>query len=316
MATILRRFVATRDSRSGVSIVTLGIPLSLFVLLVATTPRFFLSWENLTNLSGQMTALLIVALGQLLVALMGGLDLSVGSVMSVATCIVSSDGSLALTIPLVIALGVAVGLVNGYGVVVFGIHPIVMTLSSMTFLQGVAYLIRTVPGGHIPALLTLVASGRTLGVPYSLGWSVACALAVAVVLYRSRFGLHVFAVGGNPMSARLNGVPARRVAISAYVACSLLAVIAGLFLAARTASGDPAVGTSFGLDSVTAIALGGTQLSGGVGGVVGAITGTVSLGLVSNGMNLLNVSPFLQSAFKGVLLIVAICAQRRTAVGL
>jgi len=87
-------------------------------------------------------------------------------------------------------------------------------------------------------------------------------------------------------------------------------------LAARTASGDPAVGTSFGLDSVTAIALGGTQLSGGVGGVVGAITGTLSLGLVSNGMNLLNVSPFLQSAFKGVLLIVAICAQRRTAVGL
>jgi ribose transport system permease protein len=155
-----------------------------------------------------------------------------------------------------------------------------------------------------------------LGVPDSLLWSVICALVLSWLLYRSRFGLHLFATGGNPVSARLNGVDAARTCISAYVLCSVFAVLAGLFLSARIASGDPAAGQSFGLDSVTAIALGGTQLSGGVGGVIGAITGTIALGLASNGMNLLNVSPFLQSAAKGLLLIFAICAQRRSSVGL
>jgi ribose transport system permease protein len=316
MATVLRRAPVARNSRSGVSAVTLGIPLSLIVVLAVTTPHFFLSFENLTNLCNQITGLLIVSLGQLLVAIVAGLDLSVGSVMSVTTCIVSSDLSPLVTLPAVLCVGALVGIVNGYGVVRFGIHPIVMTLSTMTFLQGVAYLIRPVPGGHIPALLTSLASGAAFGVPYSLVWSTLCTLGVAFLLYRTRLGLHLFAVGGQPVSARLSGVPARRVAITAYVSCSLLAVLAGLFVSARTASGDPAVGQSFGLDSVTAIALGGTQLSGGVGGVIGALTGTLSLGLVSNGMNLLDVSPFLQSAFKGVLLIVAICAQRRKAIGL
>lgn len=304
------------DSRSGVGPITIGIPLALIVALCMATPRYFLSLENLTNLCGQMTALLIVSLGQLLVVLVAGLDLSVGSLMSLTSCIVSTDASLAVTIPLVFAVGALVGIVNGYGVVGFGIHPIVMTLSTMTFVQGVAYLVRPVPGGTIPPLLAAVAGGNTAGVPHSLGWSILSALAIAWLLYRTRFGLHLFAVGGNPVSARLNGVAAARVAISAYVACSLLAVVAGLFVAARTASGDPAVGVSFGLDSVTAIALGGAQLSGGVGGVVGAITGTLALGLASNGMNLLDVSPFLQSAFKGALLIVAISAQRRSTVGL
>lgn len=311
-----RRLRRDPNSRSGVSLVTLGIPLTLVVVLAVATPRYFLSWENLINLSGQMTALLVVSLGQLLVALVAGLDLSVGSLMSLVTCIVSSDAPLALTIPLALVTGASVGLVNGLGIVRFGIHPIVMTLSTMTFLQGVAYLVRPVPGGAIPPLLTAIASGTTLGIPHSTVWSVAAALAIAALLYRTRFGLHLFAVGANPTSARLNGVASQRVAISAYVACSLLAVVAGLFVSARTASGDPAVGMSFGLDSVSAIALGGAQLSGGVGGVVGAITGTLALGLVSNGMNLLDVSPFLQSAFKGALLIVAISSQRRSTVGL
>jgi ribose transport system permease protein len=305
-----------RNSRSGVSFVTLGIPLALVVLLVATTAHYFLSWENLTNLSGQMTALLIVSFGQLLVALVAGLDLSVGSVMSLATCVVASDASLWITVPIALAIGIVVGLVNGSGVALLGIHPIIMTLSTMTFLQGAAYLLRAVPGGHVPDLLASSARGTLLGVPDSLLWSVICALVLAWLLYRSRFGLHLFATGGNPMSARLNGVNAVRVCISAYVLCSVFAVLAGLFLSARIASGDPAAGQSFGLDSVTAIALGGTQLSGGVGGMIGAITGTIALGLASNGMNLLNVSPFLQSAAKGLLLIFAICAQRRTSVGL
>ena len=316
MTSFVARARVARSSRSGVSVVTLGIPAALVLVLAFATPHFFLSLENLTNLCNQMTALLIVSLGQLLVALVAGLDLSVGSIMSLTTCVVSSDLSPFFTLPAVLCIGALVGIVNGFGVVRFGIHPIVMTLSTMTFLQGVAYLIRPVPGGHIPGLITSLASGATFGIPHSLVWSALCTLAIATLLYRTRFGLHLFAIGGAASSARLSGVPAARTAISAYVLCSLLAVVGGLFVSARTASGDPAVGLSFGLDSVTAIALGGTQLSGGIGGVIGALTGTLSLGLVSNGMNLLDVSPFLQSAFKGILLIIAICAQRRSVIGL
>jgi ribose transport system permease protein len=312
----MRGFTAKSDRRSGLSLNTLALPFILIILLTATA-RGFVSWENLSNLSSQIAALVMVSLGQMLVALVAGLDLSVGSVISLVTCVIARDGgSLMLTIPVSLAIGVMVGLVNGWGVAFLGIHPIVMTLSSMTFLQGATFVWQSIPGGHVPAILSEIGAGQTMGVPHSFLWTVLCALALAAVLNRSRFGLHLFAVGGNSVSARLNGVAVRRITVSAYVVCSVLAVIAGLYLAARIASGDPKIGASFGIDSVTAIALGGTQLSGGIGGVVSAVVGALSLGLISNGLNLLDVSPFLQSAAKGVLLIVVICAQRRKSVGL
>jgi ribose transport system permease protein len=312
----MRGFTVKLYSRSGLSLNTLALPVVLIIVLT-TTARGFASWENLSNLSSQIAALVIVSLGQMMVALVAGLDLSVGSVISLVTCVIATEGGpLMLTVPLSLAIGVAVGLVNGWGVAFLGIHPIVMTLSSMTFLQGATFVWQSIPGGHVPAILSEIGAGQTMEVPHSLLWSALCAVALAVVLNRSRFGLHLFAVGGNSVSARLNGVAARRITVSAYVVCSVLAVIAGLYLAARIASGDPKIGASFGIDSVTAIALGGTQLSGGIGGVASAVIGALSLGLISNGMNLLGVSPFLQSAAKGVLLVVVICAQRRKSVGL
>jgi ribose transport system permease protein len=312
----MRGFTVKSDSRSGLSLNTLALPVVLIIVL-STTAHGFASWENLSNLCSQIAALVIVALGQMTVALVAGLDLSVGSVISLATCVLAREGwPLMLTVPLSLAIGVMVGLVNGWGVAILGIHPIVMTLSSMTFLQGATFVWQSIPGGHVPAILSEIGAGQTIGVPNSLLWSALCALALAGVLNRTRFGLHLFAVGGNSVSSRLNGVATRRITVSAYVVCSVLAVIAGLYLAGRIASGDPKIGASFGIDSVTAIALGGTQLSGGIGGVASAVVGALSLGLISNGMNLLGVSPFLQSAAKGVLLVVVICAQRRRSVGL
>lgn len=311
----MRGLIQLSDSRSGLNFSVMIIPAALLIILT-TLAHGFASLENLANLSSQITALVIVALGQMTVALVMGLDLSVGSVISLVTCVVATGGPLVLTIPLSFAIGIVVGLINGCGVAVLGIHPIIMTLSSMTFLQGATLMWQAIPGGHVPEIFSMVWAGNTLGVPHSLLWSALCALMLSFVINRSRFGLHLYAVGGNSLSARLNGIAANRVTISAYVVCSLFAVIAGLYLAARIASGDPKIGASFGLDSVTAIALGGTQLSGGIGGVASAIVGALSLGLISNGMNLLGVSPFLQSSAKGLLLIIAICAQRRKTVGL
>ena len=301
--------------RSGISRYTIGLPLLLFGVLALGAPHF-LAAQNLANVGGQITALLIVTLGQLVVALIAGIDLSVGAVVSLAGCLVATQADPVWGIGLALALGLAVGTVNGLGVAVAGIHPLIMTLSTMTFLQGVAYLVLPIPGGQVAPWLGQLANGTLWGLPRALLWCAACAGLVALLLYRTRLGLHIFAVGANARSAHLNGVRAVAVVVSAYVVCSLLAVVSGIYLAARVASGDPTMGASFGLESVTAVALGGVQLTGGVGSILGVVTGALSLGLITNGINLFGISPFLRGAITGALLLAAVCSQRRKVVGL
>ena len=301
--------------RSGISRYTLALPLLLFAVLALAAPNF-LAPQNLVNVSAQIAALLIVSLGQLVVALIAGIDLSVGSVMSLASCLVATQADPLVGVLLALGLGLLVGTVNGLGVAVAGIHPLIMTLSTMTFLQGLAYLLLPIPGGQVAAGLGQAANGTLWGLPLPLLWCAVCAALVFVLLHRTRLGLHIFAVGANARSAHLNGVRAVAVVVSAYVVCSLLAVVAGIYLAARVASGDPAMGAAFGLESVTAVALGGVQLTGGVGSILGVLTGALSLGLITNGINLFGISPFLRGALTGALLLAAVCAQRRRVVGL
>ena len=301
--------------RSGIRRTTLALPVVLFALLALAAPGF-LAPQNLANIIGQITALLIVSLGQMLVALVAGIDLSVGSVMSLAGSLVATQSDPMLGIGLALLLGLLVGVVNGLGVAVAGIHPLIMTLATATFLQGLAYLVLPIPGGEVPASLRSLVNGTLWGVPQPLLWCALCAGAVALLLHHTRLGLHLFAVGAQARSAQLNGVPVVAVTVSAYVACSLLAVVAGIYLAARVASGDPTMGASFGLESVTAVALGGVQLTGGVGSVLGVVTGALSLGLMTNGINLFGISPFLRGAITGGLLLAAVCAQRRKVGGL
>jgi ribose transport system permease protein len=301
--------------RSGITRYTLALPLLLFIALALGADRF-LSPQNLANVIGQVTALLIVTLGQLVVALAGGIDLSVGSVVSLSSSIVATQADPVWGVALALLMGLAVGLANGLGVAVAGIHPLVMTLATMTFLQGLAYVVLPIPGGQLAPGLVRLATGTVGGLPAGLLWCAACATAVALLLHRTRLGLHLFAVGANAGSAHLNGVRTVRVVVCAYVVCSLLAAVAGIYLAARVSSGDPAMGAAFALESITAVALGGVQLTGGVGSVLGAITGAVSLGLMTNGINLLGISPFLRGTLTGVLLLVAVCLQRRKGIGL
>lgn len=302
-------------TRSGLSRYTVGLPVLLFIVLAVAAPNFA-EPRNLANISGQIAALMIVTLGQLVVALIAGIDLSVGSVVSLAGCIVATQADPVWGIALALAMGLFVGIVNGTGVAVANVHPLVMTLSTMTFLQGFAYLVLPIPGGQVAPALRALANGTLWGLPNPLLWCIVAACLVAVLLHCSRLGLHIFAVGANAHSASMNGVRTRGVIVSAYIICSLLAVVAGIYLAARVASGDPGMGASFGLESVTAIALGGVQLTGGVGSIFGVVTGALSLGLITNGINLFGVSPFLRGAITGVLLLAAVCAQRRTVVGL
>lgn len=305
--------LARRSRHTGLSPIVLALPVALFVLLCLSSATFR-SVENLANVNSQIAALMIAALGQGIVAISGGIDLSVGSVMSLTSAIlVTADP--AWGVPLALVMGVGVGLVNGLGVTLFKVHPLVMTLATMTFVQGVALLIHPVPGGTVPPYLRTLAVFQVSGLPAALFWCAAAILLAWFLLNRSRFGLRAYAVGANPVSAGRNGIAVTRLKVACFVLCSLSAVVAGIFLTARVGAGDATMGNPYALDTVTAMALGGVQLAGGTGSVLGIVAGVITLGLMSNGMNLLGVSPFLRTAVTGALLLAAIGLQRREAIG-
>ena len=302
-----------RLGRTGLGLVSLGLPLVMFVVLSARAPDFF-GLQNIANVNSQITALLIVALGQLIVALIGGIDISVGSVVSLTSVLLVLVDP-ALAVPAALGAACAIGLANGIGVAVFNVHPLIMTLATMTFVQGLALLFVSSAGGTAPAAVVMLARASVGGFPSAFFWCVLAIGVVSIILYKSRFGLRVFAIGANAQSAALSGVGVAGPRIACYILCSFAGAIAGVYLTGRIATGDPTLGQAFGLDSVTAIALGGVQLSGGVGSVAGAVLGTITLGLIANGMNLLGVSPFFHAVVTGCLLLGAISLQRRKVIG-
>ncbi len=316
----LRSGFSTRRSRHGLW----GVPLAIVVVLVAVLSvgtDQFASRENLFNLVSQAMPLMIAAIGQLFVILVGGLDLSIGSVISFSTAILSLDGPAAVLIPAVFALAGLVGLINGVVITRLNVHPIIATLAMQYILLGITRILRPVSGGHIPDIVISAVQGSFLGLPLPVFWGLFATLLAAKILYGSRYGLHLFAIGGGVAAgiedaARNYGIRVERNIVLAYVACAMFAALAGVFLAGRIVSGDPNVGLLFELDAITAVAIGGTQLSGGVGSLHGTVLGAIIMVLLANGMNLANVSPFVQTAIKGGLLLAIVGLQSRKKMGL
>ena len=311
---------SARRSRQGMWGVPMLIAVALALVLAFGTDQFA-TRENLFNLIAQAMPLLIAAIGQLFVILVGGLDLSVGSVISFSTTILSLDGPAAVLIPAVFVLAGMVGLINGLVITRLNVHPIIATLAMQYILLGITRILRPVSGGNVPDIVINAVQGSVLGVPLPLFWGLIAIGLAAKVLYGSRFGLHLFGIGGGVAAgmedaASTYGIRVGRNIVLAYVACALFAALAGVFLAGRIVSGDPNVGLLFELDAITAAAIGGTQLSGGVGSLHGTVLGAIVLALLANGMNLANVSPFVQTAIKGGLLLAIVGLQSRKKMGL
>jgi ribose transport system permease protein len=265
--------------------------------------------------------LVITAVGQMFVVLVGGLDLSVGSVISFTTAILALGGPAYILIPAVFLLAALIGFTNGIAVARLNVHPIIATLAMQYIILGVTLVLRPVAGGSVPRIVIDSVSGTFLGVPMQVCWVVVTVLIAWKLLYRSRYGLHLFAIGGGVASgmedaARNVGIRVRRNVILAYVASACFAAAAGIFLAGRIVSGDPAVGNGYELNAITAVAIGGTQLSGGIGSLHGTVIGAFVLALLSNGMTLLNVSPFVQTAIQGGILLLVVAVQTRRKMGL
>ena len=311
----LRFLASPATSRSGTQNLALLLVIVVWLTLAFATTRF-MTVENSENLTVQIAPLLLVALGQTLVILTGGLDVSVGAIIGLTSAIMSLPLSPFVSLPLALGAAALVGAWNGTLVDRLNIHPIVVTLASSTVVTGIALLLRPTPGGIVPPALVSLVNMHFLGLPMAVFWIVIFVGLAMFLLQRTRFGLHLVSVGGSPANARLAGIKVNRTVICSYMLCALFAAVSGLFLTGRISSGDATVGLTFTLDSIAAVALGGTQFTGGIGGAFGTLFGSVLLGLLSNGMNLLNVSPFLQSILNGLLLLLAVSFSRRKQYGI
>lgn len=293
-------------------------PLAVFVLIVVVAAVLsggsFGTPANLRNLLFQSVILGVCALGQYLVVVTGGIDLSVGATISLSSVIfVSAIGfGPVVAAGLALAGGMVVGLVNGALVAALRLPAFVVTLAVSQIAFSVAQIItggaaidNGADGAAIPDAITNFGSSVFGGLPVtSFVWI--AVIALVVLFLRSRNGRFLFPVGGNERAARISAIPTIRVRLLAYVACSLLAAIGGLLFTARIGSGDPVAGTPYLLDSIAAVVIGGASLFGGSGSVFGTILGVLTIGVLSNLTNLIGISPTAQQAVKGAVIILAV----------
>lgn len=303
--------LAARLRRSRWTMDPLAVPGAVFVVALigfgVAGSDSFLSTFNTSNVLVQITPLILIALGQAFVIGSGGFDLSVGSIASLSAVVAATLFEPVGPVPALVAAvlaGLAVGLVNGM-LVAAGLEPFLVTLATLSAIQGVALIIRPTPGGTVPAGFTVLAD-YIGGVPVALPGVLVVALLAGAFLRTSRTGADLVSVGGDPGIARLLDVNVSRTLVKTYLLSAGLAALAGLFLVARTRTGDPTIGARFALDSIAAVIVGGTLLTGGRITLMGTIIGSLALGLIPNVMNLAGISTFYQTATKGVVLVAAI----------
>ncbi|WP_334174544.1 ABC transporter permease [Pseudoxanthobacter sp.] len=286
---------------------------ALIVLIAFFTlqNRLFFSVSNFQNIGMQSSVLLMVALAGTLVIMIGSIDLSVGATVVLATLVtaicVDRFGS-AGGILVAVAVGMAVGLVNGGLLVWLKVPSFLSTLGMMSVLAGIA--------GHVSggiaiiyqnwAYTDLINGAFLLGLPNVATVSLLAALALTFVSLRTRFGRYLYAIGGGEVVAANSGVPIRRYKILAFTVCGALCGLAGAMLAGQVGAGTPAAGSDILLNSIAAIVMGGTALSGGVGGPHRTILGVLLIAILSNGMDVTGVGGFTQDIVKGLVIIVAV----------
>ncbi|GIF75856.1 ABC transporter permease [Asanoa siamensis] len=265
--------------------------------------RFPTSFDYLSILNTTLP-LVFVAIGQSLVVLTGGIDLSVGGIVSLCVAVTASTVSTsALWLVAVLALGAACGAVNGLIVAYGRIAPILTTLATLSVFTGLALRVLPVPGGSIPPQVRHVLTNPAT--PTGLIW-LGLAVAGWLVLRRTRFGMRVYAIGSDEASARAVGVPAAAVKLKVYALAGLCAALAAVFYVSTTTSGDANAGAPFILTSIASVVVGGVAFTGGRGSALGAVAGAVALTLVIDILFFAGIDPLYQSLFQGLFLVVAV----------
>jgi ribose transport system permease protein len=286
--------------------------LAVLVGVLSLLSPVFGTTGNLGNVLSQTAVIAVLAIGQLLVILTRGIDLSVGSALALASVVgalvFAATGSGLLSVLATLGAGVAVGAVNGTGYV-FGRlpHPFIITLATLSIARGAALgLSGGQPVQGAPAVVEAI-GGESVGwLPVSTVVVAAVALAAAVLLTRVVWGRWIYAVGGNPEGARRAGIPQRGVLVSVYLLSGLLAGVAAVITTGRLGAGSPTFGELAELDSIAAVVIGGASFLGGRGNVGNALVGALMIGVIRNGMNLLDIEAYIQLIVIGVVIVVAV----------
>lgn len=291
----------------------LGVIAALVALCayLAWASPFFLTGSNVLNIGTSIAIVGIVAAGSSIVMLAGGIDISIGSTVALAgiagaQAMAAGYGPV-MGVVVSITAGAIAGLVNGLLIAVLGVNPLIATLGTLSIYRGLAFVFSdgVAVGASDPAFLQ-IGTGKTLGIPNPLLIMIVVFLLVGAVLRWTRIGRNIYAIGGNADAARLAGINIRRYGIGVYVASGALSGVSAVVLTARLGSAQPLAAAGLELDAIAACVLGGISLAGGIGSIGGTVLGVLVLGVVNNGLNILQVDSFYQYVARGGVLLIAV----------
>ncbi len=304
------------------------IALFLLCLVISILSDKFLTTNNLWNVLRQISVNVCISVGMTLIVLMAGIDLSVGSVLAFTSAVCAGllkNGIAIQSLDLFIGftvlgsvlsaliIGLLMGIFNGWVITKFSLPPFVATLAMLTIARGATMLYtQGIPISNLGSSFEFIGSGWLLGIPVPVWISTIMVLIVVFITKKTAFGRYIYAIGGNEKAAFLSGININNIKLTVYGIAGMMAAIGGVLVTSRLNSAQPNAGTSYELDSIAAVVIGGTSLSGGVGTVTGTVIGAVIIGVLNNGLVLLNVSPFWQQVVKGLVILLAVIIDKKS----
>lgn len=292
-----------------------------FLLLTGTisviSPPFLMP-SNVINILRQISVNGIIAVGMTLVIVTTGIDLSIGSVVALSAVVATSyahPGEFPVIVPLALGLltGLVCGAINGILIARKKLAPFIVTLGMMTAARGFGLVYTNgQPVNNLSDSYNQIGGGYLTGIPVPVVIFIGVALCGAFILHYTRFGRYVYAVGGNELAAKVSGINTERVIMAVYALMGVLAGLAGIVLSSRIMSASPSMGQGYELDAIAAVVIGGTSLSGGVGTIAGTVVGALIIGVMNNGLDMLNVSSYWQLIVKGLIIVLAVLLDKKS----
>lgn len=303
---------ATVYFKENLGIIVALLVLCIFLAVNPMTSKVFLTQKNVFNVLRQISTNLYLACGMTMVIILGGIDLSVGSIIALSGCVAAACVA-RYNLPLIVALicgvlvGLIVGLFNGFVISKTTIPPFIVTLATMNIAKGLAYVYT---GGSPVRVVTeewqFVGAGYIGPVPTPVVLLLFVLIITAIIMNKTKIGRHMYAVGGNAQAAEFSGISVAKIKFFVHMYSGIMAGLAGIVLASRMYSGQPTAGDGAEMDAIAAVVVGGTSMAGGSGKIGGTIIGGLIIGVLNNGLNLMNVNSFWQYVVKGCVILLAV----------
>ncbi|WP_446682133.1 ABC transporter permease [Ectobacillus funiculus] len=289
--------------------------IAMCILMSILSPAF-LNINNIINVVRQIAFIGIVGMGMTMIIITTGIDLSPGSVIALVSVVAATfahpGGSIIVPIILGMLIGAGTGFINGAISAKGKIPPFIATLGMMTAARGLSLLYTDGrPIGNLSDSFMFLGKGDIAGIPFPIFIFLLAGIVSHILLNQTRFGKYTYAIGGNEQAARICGIPVDRYKILIYTYAGLLTGIAGLMLTARISAGQPSLGVGYELDAIAAAVIGGTSLNGGIGTIPGTMIGALIIGVLNNGLDLMNVSSYWQQILKGAIIVAAVLLDSR-----